>query len=219
MRRRQDAKGPFVLVWQLCGERRRVRNNPHHWGRASRSCRLRAYDTPSQDHARDIGSSPQCYTRHHSSSARPARPAARRSATCPMRAALCCLPKQSTIPHCHSRWPVSIFCAGRHCRAPLPGAKGKSHNAGTACCGLIAEQGGSEWTAVQAPAILPAKRMTYGDGVQTVGDAQSLVTTRNDIVAGFRWQAEEKARRANEFHAIALHFCASAGGFSPSQAS
>ncbi|MFN3457897.1 MAG: AvaI/BsoBI family type II restriction endonuclease [Novosphingobium sp.] len=47
--------------------------------------------------------------------------------------------------------------------------------------------------------------------MQTVGNAQSLVTTRNDIVAGFRWQAEEKARRANEFHAIALHFCASAG--------
>lgn len=47
--------------------------------------------------------------------------------------------------------------------------------------------------------------------MQTVGDAQSLVTTRNDIVAGFRWQAEEKARRANEFHAIALHFCVSAG--------
>ncbi|MFN4221127.1 MULTISPECIES: AvaI/BsoBI family type II restriction endonuclease [Novosphingobium] len=47
--------------------------------------------------------------------------------------------------------------------------------------------------------------------MQTVEDAQSLVTTRNDIVAGFRWQEEEKARRANEFHAIALHFCASAG--------
>ena len=62
--------------------------------------------------------------------------------------------------------------------------------------GLIAERDGSEWTATEAPAILPAKRTTCGDGVQTVGDAQSLVTTRNDIVAGFRWQAEEKARRA-----------------------
>lgn len=47
--------------------------------------------------------------------------------------------------------------------------------------------------------------------MRTIDDARSLVTTRNDVVAGFRWQAEEKARRANEFHAIALHFCASAG--------
>ena len=69
----------------------------------------------------------------------------------------------------------------------------------------------SDWTGTEVPANFHMKRMAYGVVVQTVGDAQSLVTTRHDVVAGFRWQAEEKARRANEFHAIALHFCASAG--------
>jgi hypothetical protein len=54
-------------------------------------------------------------------------------------------------------------------------------------------------------------RIIQGNFVQTVNDAQALVTTRNDVVAGFRWQADEKARRANEFHAVALHFNDCAG--------
>lgn len=54
-------------------------------------------------------------------------------------------------------------------------------------------------------------RIIQGNFVQTVNDAQALVTTRNDVVAGFRWQADEKARRANEFHAVALHFYDYAG--------
>ncbi|QJQ32281.1 hypothetical protein GV829_07300 [Sphingomonas lacunae] len=51
-----------------------------------------------------------------------------------------------------------------------------------------------------------ASNIVRGGIVQTVPNPQSLVTTRRDTVEGFRWQAQEKGRRANEFHAIADHF-------------
>ncbi|WJS98921.1 AvaI/BsoBI family type II restriction endonuclease [Novosphingobium humi] len=47
--------------------------------------------------------------------------------------------------------------------------------------------------------------------MEAVKSAKDLVTTRDDVVAGFRWQAEEKALRANEFSAVADHFYYKAG--------
>ncbi len=42
--------------------------------------------------------------------------------------------------------------------------------------------------------------------METVDNANALVTTRADVVAGFRWQAEEKARRSNDYSDVADYF-------------
>jgi hypothetical protein len=42
--------------------------------------------------------------------------------------------------------------------------------------------------------------------LKTVPKATDLVTTRKDTIAGFRWQAKEKAARGAPFYEIAKYF-------------